>query len=298
MSHFFERADSAFSFGVRRNRVESNSIQTDWGLLHYTTSGDVTKQAVVLIHGLTGNSSQLKYYAEGLMKDHYVVCFDLLGRGNSVANSKTSNLGVHAQSVAQALSKLEITNPVVIGYSMGGFIAMLLAQKQDVKAIVLLDSGATMSDHQRKIVEPGLARLEQVYPSRAAYEETMYAFYTSIGVGKGERLKDYLSYELKETESGWTPKAEKSVVETDWSSFWDVDLYTLQSRLQMPMMLVECRGNIGANPPLFREVDFKNLENTLNHLEVVVCDENHYTLVMNAQPTLVQKVVDFIKRSV
>ena len=278
--------------------MKHRNIQTDWGLLHTTTYGDATKQAVVLIHGLTGNLNQLKYYAEMLKNDHFVVCFDVLGRGNSIANAKTSTLDVQANSIAQALNSMAISHPVVIGYSMGGFIAMLLAQKQPVKAIVLLDSGATMSSHQSKIVEPGLVRLEQVYQSFAAYEDVMNHFYTSIGVVKDERLNDYLTYELKEIENGWTPKAEKSVVETDWSSFWDVDLKRLQAHLQMPMMLVECRGNIGANPPLFREEDFKDLETTLSHLEVLVCDENHYTLVMNPQPKLVQDVVDFIKRNV
>jgi pimeloyl-ACP methyl ester carboxylesterase len=51
--------------------------------LHYTVCGDPTQQAVICVHGLTRNARDFDVLAKVLSQDFYVICIDVLGRGES-----------------------------------------------------------------------------------------------------------------------------------------------------------------------------------------------------------------------
>ncbi|MHC0046199.1 alpha/beta fold hydrolase [Vibrio campbellii] len=107
-------------------------------LLNYKQEGH--GQTVVLIHGLFGSFSNLGLLARDLVQDHCVISIDLRNHGLSF-HSGTHNYEVMAQDVADLLRYLNIEPALVIGHSMGGKVAMKLADvaPEFVKRLVVLD---------------------------------------------------------------------------------------------------------------------------------------------------------------
>ncbi len=107
-------------------------------LLNYKQEGQ--GQTVVLIHGLFGSLSNLGLLARDLVQDHSVISIDLRNHGLSF-HSDTHTYTDMAQDVANLLGLLDVEPSIIIGHSMGGKVAMKLADiaPQFVKQLVVLD---------------------------------------------------------------------------------------------------------------------------------------------------------------
>ncbi|KWW45013.1 histidine kinase [Vibrio cholerae] len=107
-------------------------------LLNYKLEG--SGETVVLIHGLFGSLDNLGLLARDLKNDHQVLSLDLRNHGLSFHNDE-HNYALMAQDVNQLLEHLNLTSVVVIGHSMGGKVAMKLADiaAEKVRQLVVLD---------------------------------------------------------------------------------------------------------------------------------------------------------------
>ncbi|HGS4501725.1 TPA: alpha/beta fold hydrolase [Vibrio parahaemolyticus] len=107
-------------------------------LLNYKQEGQ--GQTVVLIHGLFGSLSNLGLLARDLVEDHSVISIDLRNHGLSF-HSDTHNYTDMAQDVATLLQHLNVEPSIIVGHSMGGKVAMKLADIAPnlVKQLVVLD---------------------------------------------------------------------------------------------------------------------------------------------------------------
>ena len=75
--------------------------------------------------------------------DAHVVSPDLRGRGDAQGMTGATGLLAHAQDCARILEELDLTDVVVIGHSMGAFLAPVVAQQAPsrVRKLVLVDGG-------------------------------------------------------------------------------------------------------------------------------------------------------------
>ena len=133
-------------------------------LLNYKQEGQ--GQAVVLIHGLFGSFSNLGLLARDLAQDHTVISLDLRNHGQSF-HSDTHDYQLMAQDVANLLSQLNIEPAMIVGHSMGGKVAMKLAEvaPQYVNQLVILDMAPVAYQvHRHKDVFQGLLAVAQQKP--------------------------------------------------------------------------------------------------------------------------------------
>ncbi|MFC3687983.1 alpha/beta fold hydrolase [Aquipuribacter hungaricus] len=116
--------DAVAGLGVRR-----------WGS---TPAGGT---AVLALHGLTGTSAVWADLADRL--EAAVVAPDLPGRGASVAVAAAPGLPGLAQAVVRVVDELGPARVVVVGHSMGAFLAPLVVELLGPRAAgtVLLDGG-------------------------------------------------------------------------------------------------------------------------------------------------------------
>lgn len=254
-----------------------------------------SKQPVIFIHGLTGNGYQLQHYKDHLNDDFRIITVDLRGRGDSGNPASLSNIDEHCNDIIQLIKKLELKRVVIVGYSMGAFIAAKVATMIDLDSIILLDGCATMSDRQNDIVTPSFARLSNVYPSKENYVTTVIGNYQNMGVKESSTLYQAVSYEVKEDGDKWISKSNADAIVSDWNSFYDYDVDNITKNINCPVLLIEARGSIGNSGPLFEKDDYITTENNIKNLEVVVTKENHYTLVFNHQDLLNNKIEEFLK---
>ncbi|WP_077037415.1 alpha/beta fold hydrolase [Pelomonas sp. KK5] len=111
--------------------------------LHVLEAGDPGKPALLMIHGLGGN---LRHYSYGLvdaLKDRFrVIAVDRPGAGWSVRHAGASAaLSVQADAMAALIEALALPGPpTVVGHSLGGAVALALAQRHPdkVRALALI----------------------------------------------------------------------------------------------------------------------------------------------------------------
>lgn len=255
-----------------------------------------SKRTIVGIHGLSGNAMQLDYFIDAFGQDTRFITMDIYGRANSKTDEKDSKLSDHAEDIKALIAKLELEAVILMGYSMGAYISALVAsQTLKVQAVILLDGAATMSEHQRPIIEPGLDRLSKKYPSKEQYIAEVAEGYQHFDIATTKRLKSYLAYEIEEKEGYWENKASEAVVRKDWESFWDFDAKAVGSRIKQPVLLVQASGEIGDQPPLFLPEHYQTTIAAIETIEVVVSEANHYTMGFEKRPDINQFIKDFLK---
>nr|WP_223245961.1 alpha/beta hydrolase [Polynucleobacter asymbioticus] len=96
----------------------------------YHVWGDPTNPKVLLcVHGLTRRGSDFKTLAQAMCKDYYVVCPDIVGRGESdrLSNPMLYAVPQYVANIAQLIKKLGVSQVDWLGTSMGGLIGMVYA---------------------------------------------------------------------------------------------------------------------------------------------------------------------------
>ena len=97
-------------------------------MLNHSLSGDPETPAVLLLHGFLGSAADWKGVAEALEKDFYCVSVDLPGHGASPGLPPESyTMEGTAQSLRVILDGLNLGQAAVVGYSMGGRLALYFA---------------------------------------------------------------------------------------------------------------------------------------------------------------------------
>ncbi|MFG1603328.1 alpha/beta fold hydrolase [Actinoplanes sp. NPDC049265] len=116
-------------------RVVAGLAMADWG--------PVTGSPVVLaLHGLTSTSEVWSAMA-GALPAMRVVAPDLPGRGGSTDVPTGPGLPGHAQAVLRLADELQLHDVIVVGHSMGAFLAPLVAAKlgDRARSVIMLDGG-------------------------------------------------------------------------------------------------------------------------------------------------------------
>lgn len=119
-------------------------------MLHYQQSG--SGPAVVLLHGFLENLSMWSTIAEQLSENYTVITIDLPGHGKSPVLSETHSMELMAKVVHDFLSEQGINQAAFIGHSMGGYVALAIADlfPSTVNGVCLLHSGPFADTDERK----------------------------------------------------------------------------------------------------------------------------------------------------
>ena len=122
---------------------KKKEIQTDRLKISYLEAGDSTKETLVLIHGNTSSSVFFIPAIEAL-KDHFhIFAPDLRGYGHTERKpiDATTGMGMWAEDIRSFIETLNLKNYHLIGWSMGGGIAIeyTLNHATEVKSLGLIN---------------------------------------------------------------------------------------------------------------------------------------------------------------
>ncbi|NVK51917.1 MAG: alpha/beta hydrolase [Flavobacteriaceae bacterium] len=115
----------------------------------YTSTGKGT--AVVLLHGFLENSMMWNKIAKELSKRNRVICIDLLGHGKTDCIGYIHSMELMADVVNTVIKHLKIRRIILVGHSMGGYVALAFAEKyhQKVKGLCLMNSTSYADTKER-----------------------------------------------------------------------------------------------------------------------------------------------------
>jgi pimeloyl-ACP methyl ester carboxylesterase len=125
---------------------------------------------VVLIHGITSDSSIWRRVLPYLARHFTVIAPDLAGHGRSAKPKGDYSLGAHASGVRDLLVALGHDQATFVGHSLGGGIAMQLSYQfpERCERLVLVDSGGLGRDVSLLLRAATLPGSELVLPLLAA----------------------------------------------------------------------------------------------------------------------------------
>lgn len=113
-------------------------VTVDGTRLHYEIAG--TGPDLVMIHGASGSLRDLTYALRDRLTDRYrVIVVDRPGLGHSDPLDDTS-LAAQARIIKAGVAQLGVTDPVVLGQSYGGAVALAWALEGGPRALVLVGS--------------------------------------------------------------------------------------------------------------------------------------------------------------
>lgn len=146
-------AAAAAALVVNRKLVdrETKAAEADGGQIltlpgaavHVVLEGPADAPPVVLLHGFAGSLRWFDRLAARLASDHHVVRVDLLGHGGSEKPLHGYAIADQGRLVKEALRELAVQSALIVGHSMGGAVAVSLAEQAPdvVRGLVILDEG-------------------------------------------------------------------------------------------------------------------------------------------------------------
>lgn len=170
-------------------------------ILNYqiTTHDDPILVPIVFIHGLFGSLSNLGMLARHFASQRTVIQLDLRNHGLS-GHTDQHDYHLMSEDVLETLDSLNITKFVVVGHSMGGKVAMKLADiaRDRVEQLVVLDITPIQyhENHHAKIFEALFAvaranvssRLDATKIMREYLQEEMVIQFLLKSFNKGQWL--------------------------------------------------------------------------------------------------------------
>lgn len=118
--------------------------------IFYTDDGN--GEPIVLLHGFLENTAMWKPFLPELSKKNRVICIDLLGHGKTGCLGYIHTMELMAETIGAVLNHLNIENPTLVGHSMGGYVSLAFAERnQDtLKGLCLLNSTPQEDSQEKK----------------------------------------------------------------------------------------------------------------------------------------------------
>jgi N-formylmaleamate deformylase len=126
---------------------ETNGIK-----VHYTRTGG-SKPALILLHGLTANGACWTALARALEEEYDVIMPDARGHGESSVPDHGYQYEDHANDVVGLIKALRLSSPVLLGHSMGGMTAAVVASRKPnlLRGLILADPAFLSPEFQRQV---------------------------------------------------------------------------------------------------------------------------------------------------
>ncbi len=132
--------------------MQSHMIDAGGVRLHVEEMGSGTP--VVVLHGFTGSARAMACIAEGLSDTHRTLSVDFVGHGRSAAPRSAAAYSMTAcvAQLASLFDELDLHETHLIGYSMGGRVALAfcVAHPARVVSALLLGASAGIRDPQQR----------------------------------------------------------------------------------------------------------------------------------------------------
>jgi len=142
--------------------------------LYYEMHG--TGRPLILLHGGLGSGEMFGPILPTLAERHQVIAVDLQGHGRTADIDRPIDIRLMAGDIAALIAHLGLDKPDVVGYSLGGGVALLTAIKYPAMIRRLVSASANI-------------RRDAIYPDMLAQQG-------QVGAAAAEFMKDTPMYQL------------------------------------------------------------------------------------------------------
>ncbi len=250
---------------------------------------DATGETIVALHGITASHLAWQLVAER-MPGVRIIAPDLRGRGRSNGLPGPYGMDRHADDVAAIIDALGLSLPLVVGHSMGAFVAVQTARRHATRigGLVLIDGGLPLEssvsspEEALAVLGPAAERLSMTFPSRDAYREFWRA-HPAFADDWSPSIEAYIDYDLDGDEPELRPSSSATAMLED--SLWlagDDDYISDVNAWGGPIPFLRApRGLMNEPIGLYSRDAVSMWSSRLPGLIATdVDDVNHYTILM------------------
>ena len=193
------------------------TIEMSWGKMAYHDSGNQLPPLICL-HGTGCDASDWMPVIDGLPHNRRFIALDFRGHGQSTVPSQPFTLTDLAEDVLHLVNHLSLQALVIVGHSLGGMVAMEVAQRSSCVIGLVLLEGWTRLSAAGSSFDPG----------------RFYGSLSEVAVAE-------IQQKSKTTRSRFQPEI--------WNHFWEsvtaFDAYTYLQQAAIPIW--EIFGGMGRN---------------------------------------------------
>ena len=265
------------------------------GTLHVARAGAPNAERVVLgVHGVTGSLMAWRSVARELDERICLLAPDLRGRGQSRKLLGPYGLAAHVADLIAVLDHVGAPSAVLVGHSMGAFLALRLAAEYPERAlgVILLDAGLpfTVPDDTEqfdKAISMVAARVATTFPSRQKYVDAWRAhpgFKKAWDDDKqaAEDFEAYARYDVVESGHMVRCSSVAAAVRTDSKEMMTDDVTrTALDRVRAPVHLLRAERGVFDADPLIPADTLQAFADAYPSVRIEeVAGVNHYTLIL------------------
>lgn len=278
-----------------------------WGDLPEQRAG--TSTPVLAFHGITANHLMWQPVADLLSDGTQLIAPDLRGRGASADLPGPWGMSAHVDDAVATLDALGIDRAIVVGGSMGGYVAVLMAARHPDRVVTvgLCDGGVALplpdgidpDEMLKATLGPTFERLDRVFESLDAFMDFWRA-HPALADDWNDAIDAYVRYDALQTPDGVRTKVLKdSIVADGRDLLLNTDVHTCIKDISCPVWLLRApRGLLNQPTPLISDETLalwrgdRLPQLTDEMLEGV----NHFTLFLGARGA--KAIADRIRTSV
>ena len=259
---------------------------------------------VVAIHGLTASFMSYVGVAERLRGRRPLLGLDLRGRGDSNKPQGPYGMAQHARDVAAAMQRFGLGSSVIVGHSMGAFVATALAVQNPelVSGIIMIDGGYVpdlpVGVDATQMLDATLAlriaQLSKTYESRKAYLEFWRSQPNFPPDDWNAWTEAFLGYEVA-GELNVQPKASADGVRVDIAEAFKGDEITNRLKsLKVPVLLLRAeKGLEPAQPPIYPDAMMDRFRQCIPQMkDELISGTTHFTITLGERGA--SRVADLI----
>jgi carboxylesterase len=257
-----------------------------------SSAGKSGRVGVLLIHGLCGSPSEIRFVANGLTRDGYtVLCPQLAGHGGTEADLMATTWQDWYESAEKGLLELAATCDTVIvgGLSTGAVLSLMLAARHPDKVHAVTLYSPTLWLSGRQI--PWYLPLFRLIDSK--WIANLFRFPVPIHVGiKDQRIRDFIRSAMAAEGSRMAPVSTPGGAVLERRRLAKVVMKSLR-RIAQPVLILHAR-----------EDDYAGLDNAAylqrelaGPVDLVVLDDSYHMVTVDRQRHVVlDRTTAFVSR--
>ncbi len=205
-------------------------IDVDGCPVHYIAWGDTASPPMVLIHGNSASAEWWRFIAPLMANEYHVIAPDLGGMGDSPHTGRYEREFYAQQVMSVAAALAPDQKPIVVGHSLGGFVAMLAgtAYGEQLEGLIVLDSpphNPQSSGSSTPFVQAN--PVPRIYPDRES-ALARFKVLPAQEVNHDFYLRHIAEHSIKQQAGGWRWKFDPAALSQPRRADFVQDLLTMR----------------------------------------------------------------------